>query len=64
MPLLAALDECNCALTRIELCARLGLRYPEIREAAMALILANYYEVNKTIGGIALGEHQTEWRCP
>lgn len=57
MPLLVALDECNCTLTSIELYAQLGLRHPEIRDAALLLVLAKCHELDETIGGITPREH-------
>lgn len=50
MPLLVALDECNRALTRVEMCARLGLEYPHIQEAILTLILAQCHETDQHIG--------------
>lgn len=50
MPLLVALDECNHALTRIEMLARLALQYPDIGQAALVLILRQCHETDQHIG--------------
>ena len=50
MPLLVALDECNCALTKIERLAQIALNYPDIRDAALALILLQCQETDAHVG--------------
>jgi hypothetical protein len=50
MPLLVALDECNCALTKIERLAQIALNHPGIREGALALILLQCQETDTHVG--------------
>ena len=54
MSLLFVLDECNCAFSRIELCAQLGLRHPEMREAVLMLILTQCHLTDQYIGELML----------
>lgn len=56
MPLLVALDECNCTLTKIENLAKIGIANPTIREAALNLILAECTKVDETIGNLIAQE--------
>lgn len=50
MPLLIALDECNCALNRIATYAQLGIEHPELRTVALTLIASQCVEVDTIIG--------------
>jgi len=54
MPLLVALDECNCALTKIERLAQLALHHPGIQEAALMLILLQCHKTEEHIGELDL----------
>lgn len=56
MPLLVALDEYNCTLTKIEKVAQLGLRMPEVRDATLILILMLCSELNEHIEHLELSD--------
>lgn len=56
MPLLAALDECLCALTAISTCAKLGLENPALQPQALQLIQQSCDELGETLEGIFAGE--------
>lgn len=56
MALLVALDECNYALKEIEKFAQLGIRFPEIREAALLLILGLCDQADNNIGDLDMND--------
>lgn len=65
MPLLAALDECNCALTKIERLTQLALRHPSLQEAALTLILLQCHQTDAHVGELDLhGSVSFAGLCP
>jgi len=56
MPVLVALDECSCALTKISMCAEIGLQSPELQQQALQLIQQCCEELEETLVGVSAPE--------
>lgn len=52
MPLLVAIDECSCALTKIPMCSEIGLQNPELQQQVLQLIQQCCEELEETLVGV------------